>query len=928
MTIGFKIGSTTLVKPTVASTLQVIGSFANVTPSPRNILIVGESTEGAPASVVDLKDNWYSDLSNVRAEYGEGPIVDACVQLFTTQPDKFFRGSVGRVYIAKTNQSTASVRALADGYGTLSSSRYGEVGNFIKSQVIDGEIEVLPSVSYSFIPVAANHEMDIAVNGVQVANNVSLRCDSTNFDADIIVLDAPASLSVDASLLGLATADDVVSVSVSGGVISIENEDGFTSVPSKGSTLLIQDGSNYAGISGQNVGSYIVESADTSVIVARKLVSLDDTLVPISYVAPVAVASAPFVADDILFYSKIDMNVDTSIDGGASLEVAIDAGDKVASVALFNDNPLYALSSSSANISSIKSEVVGTILRVTLIDSVWTTRPTVGSLVEIQDGSKLQGVSKKNVGLWLVESVGTNYINLSSPLGLTGEAVSTVFLAGDNDVFSFHNVNTSTDVKAKVITSSQERTVIFDAQNTLEGTEFPDSDIGGVVVFSLSYNGTAATATASIDGKRRLKISLDGVETTSIQLGKFNTLKQLSDFVNTITGMKSSVSRAYAQYPTTILDEVQDIGILALHSGHEGNVGRVKSDYWMFSQAFESSTINFIEGSSVYKRGLPSVDSSAVFFAGGGLGATSNQDVMDALEDSIYLPVRMVVPLFSRDALKDIEDGLTHEDSSYTIESIVSLASSHAKTASNDRNRKERIALVSHYGDYEDSKDLVRSIGNHLCSGLAFQQIRSVNSKGEVQWMLPWVFQCMVAAGRAQALLGMPMLRKAFNISAVRHIGDLSLYTDGNLNEQFNWQDLDQTEDAISAGLIVLGEQSGKNGIVQLSPDVSSISEFNSSTAFYYERHNVIFIAHELLQTCRDTLENFIGLRKSDVSIEAVRSALDSVLSGIFVTGGSVQKYVIDSIDDLGNGYLVKLRFKPVEGLEFIGLDVSVVREL
>lgn len=928
MVVKSTIGSTSVATPGVYSSFQVVGSFANITPSPRNILIVGEATEGAPASEVELKENYFNDLADVIAEYQSGPIVDAALQLFTTQPDRYFNGQVGRVYVAKTNQSTAAFRVLANSYGSLKSNRYGDIGNFFKSKISDISSESLPSDSFSWLPVAGVSPMDVAVNGVRELNDVNL--DVSDIAGTIAALDAPASMNVNGSEINLLDISDEASVSVSLDEVTLSSGD-FIALPSVGDSVYIPAGSVFAGGSNENVGAYLVSAVSAGSIVMNKMVSLDASGDPVSYVAPVAVAITAVAAEtDVVVISKIDFEVLDSNDGGATLEIAVNGGDVSGAALLFKDSPIVPLSSSAANVASLSALWNGAELEVSLIDATWTSRPVVGSVVHIKDGSKLAGPLNKNVGLWLVSSVATNSIKLINAHDLDGEDVDTVFLGGDTDVFEWHVTSISTDIQGEVINSSSEREIQFEAVNTIENTKLT-REIGGQVALEVSYySGTATEAKLSIDGRRRMKIEFGASDidqaVPAIQLGKFNTVDQLADFLNATPGFRAKASRDWAQYPTTILDEVQDLGILALHSGHSGESGRIKNDYWAFAEAFEESALKFSEGNLLYKKGLPDVDSNDVYFSGGSLGATSNEDIARALDDSIYLPVRMVVPLFSRDAQRDIEDGLTSPDSSYSIESIISLHSGHASTASSDKNRKERIVLASHYGDYQDTKDLCRSIGNRLVSGLAFQQVRTVNAQGETTWMLPWVAQCMVAAGRAQALLAMPMLRKAFNMNQVRHIGDQSLFSEEQ-SEEFNWQDLNQVEDAIEAGLLVFGSREGSSGIVQLSPDVSSVSKINSRTAFYDERQNVIFLSHELLSTVRSVLEDFIGNRQSDATVEAVRSAVDSSMT-TFVSNGSVRQYRVDSVIDDGNGYTVNLLFVPVEGVEFIKLNVVATREL
>lgn len=929
MVIQYKLGSQTIVRPGTYSTFQVVGSTANVTPSPRNVLIVGEAEEGKPFNEEDLKNNFYTSLDEVRNTYGSGPIVDACAQLFVTQPSRVFSGIVGRVYIAKTNQSTAAFREIdATGgrtYATLTSSRYGLIGNYIKSQIKEGVAESLPSATFAWLPQPTGLNLDVAVNGVKEVDSQALNVSDISTSLTNIT---PTSGSLTGGEIVIPdVASSTVSLSVTGDLVEFSSSD-FAALPSVGDSIYIPSTSSIAGGSSENVGSYVVEAVSSAAFTARKLRSYDGAGNKIVFVQPVDLVDIAVAPADLIAISSIEMEVTSSNkDGsGAVLELADDSDSIEMSAELFHYDPTNPLDVNAANVGSISLFHDTGILTVQLIDTVWTVRPQVGSIVHIPADSKIAGATLKNVGLHVVTKVSANTLTLDRLDGLTdGESVSAVFLAGETDVFTIHDSVVSNGVKHKSHISSSEETVIFDASNNLADTTFTSEQIGGDIALHISHGLEGVTL--SVDTKRRMLITNGSTVDITIPLGKFSSLNTLADYLNTLPNIKAYADRDLGGQPTSILDEVQGLGISALTTSHNGNVGRIKADYWSFSEVFEDSSISFTEGTLIYKAGLPIVDSNAVFFSGGSKGGTSSLNVSQALENSIYLPVRLAIPLFSRDAVRDIEDLITEDTSTYDIESIHAALSGHVSTASNITNQKERLGLISFYGSYEDTKDRISAVNNYLVSGLAFMQVRTTDGLGNINWMLPHIYQCMVAAGRTQSLLGTSMLNKSFNISDVRHIGDKSLYSEETTPE-FDWQNNKRVEDAIRAGLLVLGEKSGVQGIVQLSPDLSSVSRINDPKAFFYERQNVAFIHHELMQTVRSVLNNYIGDRTSDVDTATVRAAIESTISDTFVSGGSVRQYKVESVEDLGNGYNVKLVYVPVETLEFIGLEVSVTREL
>lgn len=124
--------------------------------------IFGEAERGAPgADEPDFANNVYSpdQLTEIRAKYGSGPIVDAAAFLFAPASDAAIPSGAQAVYIYKTNASTRSSLALpsttgispAASYGTLRSLEYGIGANKVTwtntnstpSNVVTGSVAIL-----------------------------------------------------------------------------------------------------------------------------------------------------------------------------------------------------------------------------------------------------------------------------------------------------------------------------------------------------------------------------------------------------------------------------------------------------------------------------------------------------------------------------------------------------------------------------------------------------------------------------------------------------------------------------------------------------------------------------------------------------------------------------------------------------------------
>jgi len=902
MTIKHTVGSTSVATPGVYSTYNVVGSFVSISPSARNVLIIGEAEEGEPANLVDLRSNYYTSMIEVIEKYKSGPIVDACQQLFTKQPDRAFSGTVGYVYIAKTNQSKAASRTIDGNYGIIRSSIFGESGNFIRT-FINRSSFVAPSTTVSVLIQPVPYSIDFAIHGVK---------------KETVTIDPSAISDIISdinSVVGVTAAGQVLSLS--GNLVITASDDSITVTgasitPPVGSTLYIAHASVFSS-SFANSGSYIVTHTGVQ-IVAKKLLSCNASGI-VNYIQPVAISATgaiPCITPVVISSTQNDKSAST-------IEIS---SELLAVNNLISNTPVAVLSLADMNIGSVKAVVQPSgELQVNLIDTTFQSKPVLGSVVHIHKTSPIAGSSQKNVGLYTITQSNNDSVNLQPIHGTIGEDVAVSFLAGKN-IFTVYASNVN-----KVITGIEERAVFTASSSSSREVRTVS---GGNMILGLSFkDSTANFATVSIDNKRRIIIKSDTLNADIVlPLGKFETVKQLAIYLSSLQNVRAEViDTNYSQYPTTILDEAQDVDILTANV-HSGRNGIIKADYFLFKDSFSDSSLRFDDGGLVFKSGLPTVDTNHRFLTDGALGGTTNENIAEILNNSLFLPVRMVIPLFSRDSREDINDVITSPLSNYTIEGIISLVSAHASTASSDKNRKERIALVSYSGDIDETKRIARSIDNHLVSGLTFQQVLTADGKGQVRWMLPYISQCMIAAGRSQSMLGTPMLRKSFSIINIRHIGNKSLYSGNDIKQTFNWQDYNELEEAITNCLVVFGERSGRTGIVQLSPDLSTVSGVNDPKAFYYERQNVIFLHHELMQTCRDVLDNYIGSRTSEVRPENIRTSLSATLNTAFVASRAIITYSIDRIDDLGNGYRVFLRYKPTEAIEFITLDVTITRDL
>lgn len=944
MTLATTVAGVRVVVPGTYSTLSVEDNLANVTPGPRNIVIFGEAAKGVPGSLLDLTKLFFTDYESLKAFYGSGPIVDAGRMIFQNQASPVFISSVNRLHVYKTNASTLAGRPLVANmstYATLSAAEYGEDGNLISAQVQNATVEIKPSLTGFWVPKDEAMVLTARVSGATVTSS-NLVAESVASD----VVSGLSSASIDATggaqielISGAQIGVDLLSVTVSGSDIVVTcsapfDGGGYASVLA-GQVLYIPAASAIAGALSENVGAYVL-TAKTATTLSMSKISSSAAGVEVAPVLPVAVgavaiagAQTSVASAEIMAHAPIVLSVlQTSAVGvGASLELYLAAGDKNLAQRLYlasaQSSSVSAAVALSASVALAVTASVGT-FSITL--GAFQNLPKLGDVVWVTPASLLAGAASANVGAWIVTAAGSTSVVATKAVS-GGVSVASVALSGQENPFSVQPALGSTALGAKVHTSASERQVRLVASRQSDGLAFPAATVGGRVVLEIGYVGSAATLTITKSGRLQTAVSGGSGANMDIQLSKYATMGDLVAFINSKTGYKARVPSVQLNSlaPKAVLDQVAAVGIL---SGHSLNSlpGRVKSDYADFKKLVDDNfgLISYVQNTaSVSYVGLPDAEASAQFLSGGSVGATTNASIASALDAALKIEVTQVVPLFSRDAAKDIDDGLTEPTSVYSIDAINALVKSHVATASNADYRKERFGEVSFHGTFEDAQLKAAELAAERLQ-MVFQLARAVNSSGVIQWFQPWMLSCAVAAGRVQAALGTSMLRKSFQVSDVKHIGDLSVFSDTLISDfDPDTKDLDR---AIEAGLLVLRPVTGF-GVRCESPDLSTRSRENDPKGWFFERISVQFVADEVLKTCRTTLESFIGERTSDVSASVVRKAINDIMA-LFISGGALRAFSIDSVRIDGNTAKVTLSIQPVEALEFIVIDVLAQRSV
>lgn len=988
MTIGITINGKAQIVPGVYSTLTYENSLTNPLPGPRNILIIGEASSGVPGNQLNLANVYFSNFSDVQDYFGSGPLVDAAHMIFTQQTSPAFTGSVNRLYCYKTNQSTQAARSLLQTvgstptvYGNINAMAQGTDGNLISAQILAGNPVTYPSTTGYWLIDNSTISVGVSVNGVKIGTFSAL---DTDLPSNIVsklnglsggaitasggglynIMDKSQMLSsaseIDGITNGTATQSgsswaaklNVAVNAIPGQIIltAYTSTDGTTFSPglflgvginsvSVGDILYIPPSSLIAGAGGVNGGCcYSIVSVSASGIVANKIsggsalpvaVAASDSTRPSGSQGGVSTA-------EFLVYRPISISANTQNVTGAGNSMEIyesTAGSSLIAQRFMAPSSFLAPVSSTIAIGgTISLSVTNTSVSTgvfSISNGSWQNIPSAGSVLWIGRNSMLSGATLQNIGAWIVTSSGSTAITAIKASG-TGVSISSVALSGVTAPFDIQPAIVSTTYAGNLLIPSYEATVYVSASRQSDGASFPSTQAGGRIILEVGYAGTSGTL--SIDSNYKLStvvVGGSGASITSLNLNAYSTIGDLIKYLNSQTGYSARVSNnKYLSLSPKYLDQVTSMGICSGVLAGKSYPGRIKADYYDFGALFTANTglLSFSGSDTLLRKaGLPSVDAVPSFLAGGTVGATGNLHIAQAYDAALKIEVSQVVPLFSRDASYDISDGITDSLSTYTISAIISSLASHVSTASNSDYRKERYGLASFHGTFAATQQLSSSLGATNIN-MFFQMVNAVGADGNVSWFLPWMGSCMVAAGRAQAALGVSMLRKSFACTAVKHPGNVSIYSN-SLTNDFDPDLKSDQELAIQAGLIFLRSVSGAGQRME-SPDASTyVSLSNDPKEWALSRINVQFCTTEVIKTARATVDSFIGETTIDVSAAVLRKAVSDILAG-FVSQKALKGFQIQGITSLGNGYKIAVRILPVEAVEFIELDFTAGRDV
>ena len=453
--------------------------------------------------------------------------------------------------------------------------------------------------------------------------------------------------------------------------------------------------------------------------------------------------------------------------------------------------------------------------------------------------------------------------------------------------------------------------------------------VGGEVVLSVGRDGASALYGYVTITDTSIFL-LDDSESYELKKSSYPTIQSVADYINSLDGWSAeAASTKLGQLSVDVLDHVDKAG--ALWTGTTPlKPAKIKRDADRVANFFSLSTqvelIPLSSASEVKKVGLPDQQgvSSSKYLSGGEKGATSSSSIVDALAKFEKIRVNSVVPLFSRDASEDADDDLTDSASSYTIDAIHQAVKTHLSLMTTTKKKSERQGYLSLKASYDNCKTKAADLSSARVQ-LTIQDIRQVDSEGNIKWFQPWAGAALLAGARGGSPIGNPMTFKYFNMSGIRHTGQAMSTAEQDIVVDFDPDT--QYDDAIESGITFW--EAPQTGGYRVVVDNTT---YGKDGNWVYNRANVLYAADVLAYDFRNQLENiYVGL-KNTVSAAEIKSTCESILSTYLSQGITVSstdavngfKQLVVQVN--GNTVNVSVVVKLVEGIDFVLADITLQR--
>lgn len=947
MAINVSFNGATIFKPGAYSKVSIdLGGGFPLSPTGL-VAIFGESSAGAPgASVTNIANNVFSpeQLPLIKKTYGSGPIVDACNFLFAPGADGAIPGGAQAVYIYKTNASLRAQLALAGNFGTVQANEWGIGGNKItyRNALIPAS---LPTTSSSAPINLTSGYFAGPGTGTPHLDDAEAIAAHSDAQAAYTSLAARTFTSIPAILDGQS--------------LSAGN---YTE--SSGTFNLAASGAGTLTLNGSATDVWVFKAASTLVTGAGGVPTMTLTggalasniywIVGSS--ATINSGNAGIFKGNIIAQASITDTAGGTVNG-SMIALAGAVTNSAATVvnaqhsALLNSAGAFGILGASAVTGSASGDTVSGLVGVSPGTSVTNFPPGTmsagGALtldLRVQGGAdNLFAAPGSVASVASLQAAFNNAGNWSLGLpsgisfavsGSNSAASVTISMASSGQGFGSNFTlvsgtllgvgNGKLNINAGLVSSGAENQAMITLSNKRDLVD-ESAIVGGNIVIEIGrYAGGSVNPKVTVNASQMLLIN-NSVSEYAINLADFGTIAELSSFISSNTGgnwTAQPASTLMGQLSPSVLDRVANLG--AESSSVNEFPAQIKKDasevVAFFSQSAMSS---LIQTAGQGGDGLPAA-AVEQYLTGGALGASQTADMVNALTAFTKIHVNSVVPLFSEDAATDILNGFTDGASNYTIAGIHQAVKTHLSLMATTKKKSERQGYLSMKDSYANCKAEIATMADARVQ-MEIQDIRQIDSDGNIKWFLPWAGAALLAGARGGSPVGNPMTFKYFNMSGIRQTGQLMSTPEQNIVIDFDPDT--QYDDAIASGVTFW--EAPQSGGFRLVVDNTT---YGKDGNWVYNRGNVLYASDVLAYDFRNQLENiYIGL-KNTVSAVEVKSTCEAILATYLAQGITVStsdakngfKQLVVQIN--GNTINISVVVKLVEGIDFILADITLQR--
>lgn len=764
------------------------------------VTLIGEADEGPDfTKELNLDQNVFGpdEINEVISKYGSGRLVEAFRVTVSASGDAAINGSVTAIKLVKVNVSTSASAVLARaGFGNfavLTAKREGANGNLIKFKSDVFTAEMAPTTNiFTYMPHYETSPVSFSIrqNGSN-PDNISIGATVSgpafaslveDLNIGTLVIGATekfplTGMSGNISVSVINPADNTIQINLPSAISAAH-------VPQVGDCLVIPQNSEFGatadsviiGSGSENRGSYIITAVSNSApnffISARRINAPSGAPTVVS-VAPTAISSV----NEFIVYRQAEIK-------------NLSGQDRQCTVGL-----------SSVTFNTILNSGSNFTMNVSV---PWATQPKIGDYVKF-----LATFAGVNAGFYRVTNSTTSSFTCqrlsNGSSGTTGTSTVPGVITQSTQPFlvlrgEIDGLGKSMEIEGNLgliaknpttgnstLWATSEPLIISAAEYknlfiVSRGDSVDEFVAGGDVVISFASNN-ANSSVQITDSAADFYIgsSLH----FSVPFAQFKTLKDVADFVNSQTGFYATVKLpAYNLLPPTVLDR----GTYAISASKplSNQPGRIKKD--AYDWQFKVNTSPMLSANLVGFRGLPEFQDEK-FLSGGSKGGSSSSQWVSAIDACESIDTNFLVSLVSNDSSVDINLGETESSSTYSVDAINMAMKSHVLKMSAIKSRRNRIAIVSRGGAYNDQKNAAAQLASHRVA-MTFQKINALGSDGTIKTFDPWLTAC-VATGMQAAAGAQGIVKKFANVTGVLH-------------DTFNPRKTSDLEDAISSGLLIL----------------------------------------------------------------------------------------------------------------------------